>query len=294
VILALSSVFLGGDPAAWVLGAAGGAGAAVPAIAVNAAWDLAPPSWRRAGVSRGSRARWITYAALGAAAAALVGPYLVLVLAACGLAESLVRRPSFGDAEHRSNRGLVAMLVPGAASTGGIAALAWTALKVGALSYGGGFVIIPLMRSDAVTHHHWMTAAQFLDAVALGQITPGPVVQTVAVVGFAAGGLAGGLLAALIAFAPSFVFVLGGGRHFDRIRKSRAIGSFLAGAGPAAIGAIGGSAIPLALSLSAPWQLPILGCALAWLLVRRTGIIAVLLLAGLVGVIAIAAGASLP
>ena len=78
------------------------------------------------------------------------------------------------------------------------------ALKVGALSYGGGFVIIPLMQGDAVQRYHWMTGQQFLDAVALGQVTPGPVVQTVAVVGYAAAGLGGGLLAAAVAFAPSF------------------------------------------------------------------------------------------
>src|SRR5204862_437288 len=75
------------------------------------------------------------------------------------------------------------------AATGGLLALIWVAFKVGALSYGGGFVIIPLMRGDAVDHYHWMTNAQFLDAVALGQVTPGPVVQTVAVVGNAAAGM---------------------------------------------------------------------------------------------------------
>jgi chromate transport protein ChrA len=63
------------------------------------------------------------------------------------------------------------------------ARLAWVAFKVGALSYGGGSVHRPLIQHDAVHTYHWMTAAQFLDAVALGQITPGPVVQTVAVVG---------------------------------------------------------------------------------------------------------------
>src|SRR5246500_5491174 len=98
---------------------------------------------------------------------------------------------------------------------GGLLALAWVAFKVGALSYGGGFVIVPLMQADAVGHYHWMTNAQFLNAVALGQITPGPVVQTVAVVGYAAAGLGGGLLASLVVFTPSFVFVLAGGRHFD-------------------------------------------------------------------------------
>ncbi len=81
---------------------------------------------------------------------------------------------------------------------------AWVAIKVGALSYGGGFVIIPLMQADAVNHYHWMTSGQFLNAVALGQVTPGPVVQTVAVVGYAAAGVGGGILASLIAFSPSF------------------------------------------------------------------------------------------
>ena len=64
------------------------------------------------------------------------------------------------------------------------------------------------MQADAVNHYHWMTSGQFLNAVALGQVTPGPVVQTVAVVGYAAAGVGGGLLAARVAFSPSFAFVL--------------------------------------------------------------------------------------
>ena len=67
-------------------------------------------------------------------------------------------------------------------ATGGLGALAWTAFKVGALSFGGGFVIIPLLQGDAVHVHHWMSDAEFLNAVALGQFTPGPVVATVAAV----------------------------------------------------------------------------------------------------------------
>ena len=95
-----------------------------------------------------------------------------------------------------------------------------------------------------------MTDVQFLNAVALGQITPGPVVHTVAVVGYAAAGLVGGLLAALVAFAPSFSFILLGAERFDRLRANRACARFLDGAGPAAIGAIAGAAVPLALALS--------------------------------------------
>ena len=120
----------------------------------------------------------------------------------------------------------LAAAVPAAA---GLLAVAWEGFKVGALSYGGGFVIIPLMQRDAVHTYDLMTAGQFLSAVALGQVTPGPVVQTVAVVGYAAAGVGGGLLAALVAFAPSFLFVLGGGRYFDRLRASAAVQAFLTG-----------------------------------------------------------------
>ena len=166
--------------------------------------------------------------------------------------------------------------------------------KVGALSYGGGFVIIPLMQHDAVQHYHWMTSSQFLDAVALGQITPGPVVQTVAVVGYAAAGIGGGLLAALVAFSPSFVFVLGGARHFQTLRQNAAARAFLDGAGPAAIGAIIGVAIPLALAIGQAWQLAVLAGAAVSLLVLRRSVVLTLLIAAIVGIIVVQLGAPLP
>jgi chromate transporter len=173
----------------------------------------------------------------------------------------------------------LAATVAGAA---GIGALIWVALKVGALSFGGGFVIIPLMQADAVHHYHFMTNAQFLNAVALGQITPGPVVQTVAVVGYAAAGVGGALLAALVAFAPSFAIVLGGGRYFGSLRKSPMAQSFLSGAGPAAVGAIAGAAIPLALALSHAWQYVILGgAAIAIIGLRRSAVLSLLAAGGI-------------
>jgi chromate transporter len=176
-----------------------------------------------------------------------------------------------------------------------LASVAWVAFKVGALSYGGGFVIIPLMQADAVSHYHWMTNAQFLNAVALGQITPGPVVQTVAVVGYAAAGIGGGLLASLVAFTPSFVFILAGGPRFDRIRGDRRARAFLDGAGPAAIGAILGSAVTLTRALSHPWQYAVLAAALVLLLPLRRGVVLTLLTAAAVGiVIALAAGTISP
>ena len=159
------------------------------------------------------------------------------------------------------------------------------ALKVGALSYGGGFVIVPRMQHDAVTTYHWMTGAQFLNAVALGQVTPGPVVQTVAVVGYAAHGVSGGLLAALITFAPSFLFIIFGGPRSDQIRANTSVRSFLTGAGPAVIGAIAGSVIPLGLSFQQWWQVTVLAGAFLWLFVARRGAVSGLLIAGGVGVL---------
>jgi chromate transporter len=135
-----------------------------------------------------------------------------------------------------------------------------------------------------------MTGAQFLSAVALGQITPGPVVQTVAVVGYAAAGVGGGLIAALVAFAPSFLFVLFGGPHFEQLRANSAVQSFLTGAGPTVIGAIAGSAIPLGLSFQHLWQIPVLAGALLWLIVIRRGVVSGLLIAGAIGVAVALAG----
>src|SRR5207302_10782250 len=125
--------------------------------------------------------------------------------------------------------------------------------------------------------------ARFLDAVALGQITPGPVVQTVAVVGYAAAGLGGGLLAAVVAFAPSFVFVLAGGPRFEQLRGSGLVQAFLGGAGPAAIGAIAGAAVPLGLALDQRWQLALLAAAAVWLLALRRGVVGALVGAGVLG-----------
>jgi chromate transporter len=289
LILALSAVFLASHPPDWILGAAAGAGAAVPAVALHAARGLVPASWKRIGTEHPQQGRWIVYALVGGAAAATVGPYLVLVLVACGVTEIVIRRQG-RPMSPGSLRAVIPAVVLHGAAVGGLGALAWVAFKVGALSYGGGFVIIPLMQHDAVTTYHWMTGTQFLNAVALGQVTPGPVVQTVAVVGYAAGGIGGGLLAAAIAFAPSFAFVLLGGRHFDQIRANDSVESFLTGAGPAVIGAIAGSAIPLGLSFSHLWQIPVLAGALVWLFILRRGVVSALLIAGAVGVVVALAG----
>jgi len=282
-----------------------------------------PRSWRRAGPPAGPRSprfgwprcRWVVYLLAGGTVAALAGPFLVLLLLGCGMVELAVRGsgsrtpgsrtsssdPGGSDAEPGRNgpgpgpdAGRLAGMLPALAVpavTGGLLAVAWVAFKVGALSYGGGFVIVPLMQHDAVHTYHWMTGAQFLSAVALGQITPGPVVQTVAVVGYAAAGIGGGLLASLVAFAPSFVFVLVGAPRFAVIRRSTRVQAFLTGAGPAAIGAIAGSTIPLGLELAHLWQLAVLGLAAIWLVGLRRNVVGAVAGAACLGVIAVLAGA---
>ncbi len=288
LILGLSILFLAGSPPAWVRGAGAGAGAAVAAVAVRAGVGLIPSSWARAPAHR----RWVAYALLGALAGALTGALLVLVLVACGLIEVVLRRERWGEGTLSLNAW--PLLAVAAGASGGLLALAWTALKVGALSYGGGFVIVPLMQGDAVDRFHWMTDPQFLNAVALGQVTPGPVTHTVAVVGYAAAGIGGALLATFVAFLPSFSFVLLGARRFDRLRGNAGVLAFLDGAGPAAVGAIVGSAVPLALALSELWQAAVLAAAAFALLVARGSVVMVLLTAGAIGVLAALLGAALP
>ena len=287
-IILLALLFLDGTPPLWVRGAGAGAGAAVAAVAIRAGLGLVPASWARARLTHPMR--WVAYGALGLIAAATIGPWLVLVLLGCGAFELGRRRPP----EVMSTYGLWAIPLAATVASGGLGALAWVAFKVGALSYGGGFVIVPLMQADAVSHYHWMSSGQFLNAVALGQLTPGPVTQTVAVVGYAAAGIWGALLASLVAFAPSFSFILLGADRFDRLRADERARAFLGGAGPAAIGAILGSAVPLAGAISETWQLAVLAAAGVALLALRRGVVATLLAAGAAGVVLVALGAPLP
>jgi chromate transporter len=286
LILALSALFLAGSPPLWVRGAGMGAGATVPAVALTAGFGVAVPIWARAG---DRRSRVAVYALAGALAAATTGPWLVLVLLASGAIELTWRGLARASASLHAWSLLAAVADPG-----GTGALVWTAFKVGALAFGGGFVIVPLMQADAVNTYHWMTHGQFLNAVALGQLTPGPITQTVAAVGYSAGGLAGGLLAALVAFVPSFSFILFGAAHFERLLRDERVTAFLAGAAPAAAGAIIGSAIPLGLGLSELWQVAVLVGAALLLLILRRGVVLTLLTGAAVGGAAGLIGASVP
>ncbi|GAX34936.1 chromate efflux transporter [Nodularia sp. NIES-3585] len=119
-------------------------------------------------------------------------------------------------------------------------------LKVGSFIFGGGLVIIPLLESEVVNQFHWLTRSEFLDGVAIGEFTPGPVVITAAFVGYKVAGVMGALISAIAIFTPSFLFIMGAAPLLVRIRQNPWIRSFLKGVTPAVLGAIAAAAIPLA------------------------------------------------
>ncbi|MGZ8648720.1 MAG: chromate efflux transporter [Solirubrobacteraceae bacterium] len=285
LILAISAVALSDSPPTWVEGIGAGAAAAVVAVVVRVGVDFARASL--AGRRGGAWARTVVYLAVGAAAAIFAGAALVLALLACGLVELAWRRRS-----RAAVHAWPLALVLGATGAAALPPLAWTAFKVGALSYGGGLVIIPLMQADAVDTYGWMTRSEFADAVAFGQLTPGPVVQTVAMVGWAAAGLPGALLASVVAFAPSFLVVALTGERFERLRGSGSARAFLDGAGPAAAGAILGVAVPLLAALEVGWQYAVLGGAAV--LVLRLSPVWALVGGAVAGLVAALTGMAVP
>lgn len=135
--------------------------------------------------------------------------------------------------------------------------LLWFFMKVGSLIFGGGLVIIPLIEFEVVERLNWLTQTEFINGVAIGQLTPGPVVLTSAFVGFKVAGVPGAFVAAVGVFFPSFAFIMLAMPIWLRLRESEWIQAFLKGVKPAVLGAIAAAAIPLmqaALTQDTLWQ----------------------------------------
>lgn len=135
------------------------------------------------------------------------------------------------------------LLVPAAADT--YVALGLFFLKAGAFIFGSGLAIVPFLREGVVVQHHWLTSDQFLDAVAMGLITPGPVVITATFIGYLVGGVWGAVIATVAIFFPIYLGVVLPGRWFIRHRDNAQVKAFVRGATAAAAGAIAGATIVL-------------------------------------------------
>jgi chromate transporter len=166
---------------------------------------------------------------------------------------------------------------------GALGSLALVFLRAGGLLFGGGYVLIPLIQDSVTKQHGWLTHQQFLDGVALGQATPGPIVITATFVGYAAAGLAGAVVATVAVFAPAFVFAIGVGNFLERVRSWNMATAFLKGVGPAVVGTIAAVSAQLARdAITDGWTaaIAIVGFALAW----RYGPLPALAFAGAIGI----------
>ena len=122
-------------------------------------------------------------------------------------------------------------------------------LKVGAVLYGSGYVLLAFLQADLVDRLHWLTQSQLLDAVAVGQVTPGPVFTTATFIGYLLGGTTGAIVATIGIFTPSFILVAASRPLIPRIRRSMIAGAFLDGVNAAALALM--AAVTLQLSRAA-------------------------------------------
>jgi len=116
-------------------------------------------------------------------------------------------------------------------------------MRIGSITFGGGFVMIPLIEAEAVNNHHWLTHQEFTDATALGQITPGPVLVTATFIGYRVAGTLGALVATVSIFLPSFLMTIAAGTSLRRFRDNQIVQSFLRGVTPAVAGLLIAAAI---------------------------------------------------
>jgi chromate transporter len=133
-------------------------------------------------------------------------------------------------------RAFFLMTIPGLAKLGLALSLGFIFLRIGAVTFGGGFVMIPEIEAEVVNSHHWLNHQEFADATALGQITPGPVLIMATFVGYRAAGTVGALFATICVFLPSFLMTIAAGSSFRRFRTNRQVQAFLGGVAPAVAG----------------------------------------------------------
>ena len=290
MVLAISWLYVrfGGLP--WMQGVFYGIGAAVIAIIARSATKLLKMTLGR------DRLLWLLFA-VSALVTAWTESEIFSVFVASGLVVMVVRGwPRSGTG------GQVAALIPpmvlsstflgAGAANPGPAGLLWTIFwffaQAGAVVFGSGLAIVPFLHGGVVQRFGWLSERQFLDAVAVAMITPGPVVITVAFIGYLIAGLAGATVASLGVFLPVYLFVVIPAPYFRRFAGNRQVHAFVDGVTAAATGAIAGAAFVL--GRRALFDAGTVAICLLTLLVvlkvKRVPEPALILAAGIVGLIA--------
>jgi len=158
-------------------------------------------------------------------------------------------------------------------------------LTTGAITFGGGFVMIPLLEHEVVNQAGWLSHQQFADAMALGQITPGPVVITATFIGYSAAGVTGAVVATVAIFLPSFLIASSAARYLEQFRANRQVNAFLKGLAPAVLGMLLAAAISLGRAgIVGPVGLVIAGLSCAAILWLRPNPAWVVFVAGMLRV----------
>jgi chromate transporter len=266
MVIAIALVYLrfGGLP--WMQGAFYGIGAAVIAIIARSAAKLTKLTLGR------DRLLWGLFAA-AALVTAWTESEIVWVFVAAGVLTVLVRaRPAAEAPRTAVAVGLLpAGLLTGLADPASGATLwriGWYFTEAGAFVFGSGLAIVPFLHAGVVREFGWLDERQFLDAVAVAMITPGPVVITVGFIGYLAAGLAGAVIAALATFLPCYLFTVIPAPHFQRLSRNRPIKAFVDGVTAAATGAIAGAVFVLGRRALVDWTTALLALVTLALLVR--------------------------
>jgi len=244
MVLGLAALYLHFGSLSWIQGIFYGIGAAVIAIIVRSAIKLV-----RTTVGK-DWLLWTIFAVL-AITTTWTKSEIIWLFVLCGFIAMLAKAPprlSAGATPMMFLGGLNPLLagIHGVATATTVATLALFFLKAGAFVFGSGLAIVPFLYGGVVTKFHWLTERQFVDAVAIAMITPGPIVITAAFIGYLVAGLIGAVLAALAVFAPPYLIVLFGAPYYRRFAQNPQVKAFVQGVTAAAVGAIAGAAYILA------------------------------------------------
>jgi len=239
MVVALGAAYLVYGGLAWMQSVFYGVGAAVIGIIAMSAWKLTAKSIGR------DRLLWAIYLA-AAVVTVLTESETVLLFLGAGVLVWLVRAPPKGLFPGAAGAALAAQLpTAGVVHWPLLAQIAGFFAEAGAFVFGSGLAIVPFLYGGLVTGHHWLTERQFIDAVAVAMITPGPVVITVGFIGYLIAGLPGAIVAAFATFLPCYLFTIIPAPYFRKHGKRPGIVAFVDGVTAAAIGAITGAVIVL-------------------------------------------------